>query len=172
MNTIKLIKPSIEHKDIVMDFQYEFIEANERISGSAGLEQAIHYEDWLNGNCIPHYGKVKEKIYLVFDGNELIGICDIRLETNEFINLYAGQIGYSVRPSQRKKGYASQILQFILKEAFQLGFSKILVTCNENNIASSKTIEKNGGIFESIIPHPGYPNVKRYYFMANSTENL
>ena len=50
----------------------------------------------------------------------------------------------------------------MLIEAAKCGLSKILITCNEPNIASAKVIEKNGGVLEKIIPHPGFPNVKRY----------
>ena len=82
---------------------------------------------------------------------------------NEFIETYAGQIGYSVRPTQRRKGYASEILRLTLIQASHYGFQKILITCNEPNSASSRVIEKNGGILEKVIPHPGFPNVKRYY---------
>ena len=70
--------------------------------------------------------------------------------------------GIEVRPSQRRKGYASEILELTLIEAAKCGLSKILITCNEPNIASAKVIEKNGGVLEKIIPHPGFPNVKRY----------
>ena len=105
-----------------------------------------------------------EVVFLAFDGSEtLVGISDIRLGTNDFIQTFAGRIGYSVRPSQRRKGYASEILRLTLEKAAQYGFQKILITCNEPNIASAKIIEKNGGVLEKMIPHPGFPDVKRYY---------
>ena len=152
MFTLKLMTPQKEHKIAVMDFREEFLRAKERISGGIGLEQAENYEDWL-----------AHKYILAFDNNDyLIGISDIRLGTNDFIQTFAGQIGYSVRPSQRRKGYASEILELTLIEAAKCGLSKILITCNEPNIASAKVIEKNGGVLEKIIPHPGFPNVKRY----------
>ena len=160
---LKLVIPQKEHKNIVMDFQKEFLKVNERISGGAGLEQAQHYEDWLKHKCMPHYGQVEEAVFLFFDHDCLIGISDIRLGKNEFIETYAGQIGYSVRPTQRRKGYASEILRLTLIQASHYGFQKILITCNEPNSASSRVIEKNGGILEKVIPHPGFPNVKRYY---------
>lgn len=164
MGKLRLMVPKPEHKETVMNFRKEFLNAGEKVSGGVGLEQAENYEDWLYGKYIPHYGKVSERVFLAFDDhNDLIGISDLRLGTNDFINTYAGQIGYSVRPSQRGKGYASEILRLTLAEAIQCGFSKILITCNEPNIASAKVIEKNGGIFEKTIPHPGFPDVKRYY---------
>ena len=163
MVRLKLVIPQKEHKIAVMDFREEFLKEKERISGGVGLEQAENYQDWLEHKYIPHYGLVNEAVYLAFDHNDkLIGISDIRLETNDFIQTFAGQIGYSVRPSQRRMGYASEILKLTLIEAARCGLSKILITCNEPNIASAKVIEKNGGTLEKIIPHPGFPNVKRY----------
>ncbi len=161
---LHLVTPKPEHKKIVMEFREEFLNTNERISGGVGLELADSYEDWLEHRYIPHYGMVEELIFLSLNQqNQLIGISDIRLQSNDFIQNFAGQIGYSVRPSQRNRGYASEILNLTLQQAELIGFKKILITCNEPNIASAKVIEKNGGILEKIIPHPNYPNVKRYY---------
>lgn len=164
MDRLKLVIPQKEHKMAVMDFREEFLKAKERISGGVGLEQAENYEDWLDHKYIPHYGLVDEAVFLAFDSvGNLVGISDIRLGTNDFIRTFAGRIGYSVRPSQRRKGYASEILKLTLIEAAKCGLSKILITCNEPNIASAKVIEKNGGIWERTIPHPGFPDVKQYY---------
>lgn len=164
MDRLKLVIPKKEHETAVMDFREEFLKAKERVSGGAGLEQAENYGEWLEHKYIPHYGLVDEAVFLAFDGAEtLVGISDIRLGTNDFIQTFAGRIGYSVRPSQRRKGYASEILRLTLEQAAQYGFQKILITCNESNIASAKIIEKNGGVLEKMIPHPGFPDVKRYY---------
>lgn len=160
---LKLVIPEQKHEMAVMEFRKEFLQAKERVSGGAGLEQAENYQDWLDHKCLPHYGLVDEAVFLAFDNDEnLVGISDIRLGTNDFIRNFAGQIGYSVRPSQRRKGYASEILRLTLMKAAEYGFSELLITCNDPNIASAKVIEKNGGILESIIPHLGFPDVRRY----------
>ncbi len=116
----------------------------------------------MKNKYIPFYGDVKELVYLAIGDDMLIGICDIRLTSNDFILNFAGEIGYSVRPSLRGRGYATKILQSALTETSKQGFKRILVTCNEPNVASAKVIERNGGVFKSIIRHPGFPNVKRY----------
>ena len=159
---MKLVKPLKIHEKDVMEFRNEF-DKDVKISGGVALEQAVNYNDWLNHKYVPHYGKVDELVYLAYEGNILVGISDIRLTTNDFVLTYAGQIGYSVRLSQRGKGFATEILKLTLQEARKHNFDRVLVTCNESNIASSKVIERNGGVLESIIPHPGFPNVKRYY---------
>lgn len=160
---LKLVIPEQKHEMAVMEFRKEFLQAKERVSGGVGLEQAENYQDWLDHKCLPHYGLVDEAVFLAFDSDEhLVGISDIRLGTNDFIRNFAGQIGYSVRPSQRRKGYASEILRLTLMKAAEYGFSELLITCNDPNIASAKVIEKNGGILENIIPHPGFPDVRWY----------
>ena len=160
---MNLVKPLKTHKKDVMKFREELLKETNKISGGVALEQAINYDDWLNHKYVPHYGKVDELVYLAYEGNILVGISDIRLTTNDFVLTYAGQIGYSVMPTQRGKGFATQILKLTLQEARKHNFDRVLVTCNEPNIASSKVIERNGGVLESIIPHPGFPDVKRYY---------
>lgn len=101
MEKVKIEIPKIEHKKPVMNFRKDFLRAEEKISGGVGLEKAENYEDWLYHKFVPHYGQVDEVVFLAFDSQkELVGISDIRLGTNEFIPKFAGQIGYSVRPSQ------------------------------------------------------------------------
>lgn len=170
MERLKLVPPAKEHEAAVMDFRAEFLRAKEKISGGVGLDQAENYEDWLAHKYVPHYGLVDEAVFLAFDSSEtkLVGISDVRLGTNDFIKTFAGQIGYSVRPSQRGKGYASEILRLTLEQIASYGLEKILITCNAPNIASAKVIEKNGGVLEKIIPHPGFPDVKRYYIDLRS----
>lgn len=164
MSELRLVEPAMQYESAVMSFRKEFLDAGERVSGGAGLEQAENYEDWLCGRCAPHYGKVSEKVFLAFnDQGILVGISDLRLGTNDFIEKYAGRVGYSVRPSQRGKGYATEILRLTLKEAVKCGFHQVLITCNAPNAASAKVIEKNGGELESTVPHPGFPDVRRYH---------
>lgn len=164
MEGLRLEIPKAEHKKDVMDFRQEFVNAKERVSGGAGLEQAENYEDWLCHKYTPHYGQVDEIVFLAYDEQKnLVGISDIRLETNDYILTFAGQIGYSVRPSQRRKGYASEILRLTLEQAAGYGWRRALITCNETNLASAKVIEKNGGALEKVIPHPGFPDVRQYY---------
>ena len=162
---LRLVNATMEWEKEIMDFRQEFVDNGERISGGVGLEKAESCALWLAGEYAPHYGKVKEAVFLaVNEENKVVGISDIRLEENDFIRQFAGQLGYSVRKSERRKGYATEILRLTLQEAKKLGFEKILVTCNCNNLASAGTIEKNGGIIHEVIPHPGFPDVNRYWF--------
>lgn len=76
---------------------------------------------------------------------------DIRHRLNEYLLQFGGNIGYSVRPSQRRKGYATEMLALALEECRKLGIDRALVTCDKTNIGSAKTIQKNGGVLENEV---------------------
>ena len=78
----------------------------------------------------------------------IVGMIDLRHRFNDFLAEYAGNIGYSVRPDERRKGYAKWMLAHVLPEAKKLGLARVLVTCEEDNEGSRRTIEANGGVFE------------------------
>ena len=84
----------------------------------------------------------------IVDGDTFLGSLAIRHELNDFLLNEGGHIGYSVRPSARRRGHAAQALADALPAAQELGISRVLVTCDEDNAGSRATIEKNGGIYE------------------------
>ena len=81
----------------------------------------------------------------------MVGIIQIRHCFNEFLEKYAGHIGYSVCPSERKKGYATQMLRLALPECKRLGINQVLICCFRGNEGSRRTILKNGGRYESTV---------------------
>ncbi len=89
--------------------------------------------------------------FLVDEDNKIHGAIDIRHELNDYLLQYGGHIGYGIRPSQRRKGYASQILSLALPIAKDLGISKALITCNKTNLGSARTIINDGGILENEV---------------------
>ena len=169
---ITLKKADMQDAQAIMDFRAEALNGLKRIPGGVGLEQAEDAAKWLSGAYVPHYGKVRENIYLAFDKTgRMVGIADLRLEENNFIANFVGRIGYTVRPSERGKGYATEILKAVLEQAEALGMRNVLVTCNEDNVGSAKVIEKAGGKLVGIVPHPGFPNVKRYRFLTEAVDD-
>ncbi|MCZ2402282.1 GNAT family N-acetyltransferase [Paenarthrobacter sp. Z7-10] len=84
----------------------------------------------------------------IVDGETFLGSLAIRHELNDFLLEEGGHIGYSVRPSARRRGHARQALSQALPLARGHGMERVLITCDEDNIGSRATIEGNGGIWE------------------------
>jgi len=82
------------------------------------------------------------------DPTRVIGFMSFRHELNDFLLEQGGHIGYSIRPSRRREGHASRALALALDRAAELGIDRALVTCDEDNEPSRRTIERNGGVYE------------------------
>ena len=83
---------------------------------------------------------------------------------NDYLEKFGGHIGYSVAPSERRKGYATEMLKAALPKCRELGLDKVLITCIDHNVGSRKTILANGGIYESTVYEPDEKvNLERYW---------
>ena len=102
---------------------------------------------------------------LVDDNNHIYGGTNLRHELNTNLFNYGGHIGYLIRPSERRKGYGTLILSLVLRECQKLGIKKVLITCREENIASSKVIEKNNGIYENSMFNENDNKTYRRYWI-------
>lgn len=80
---------------------------------------------------------------------------NVRYNLKEEMYKYLGHIGYCIRISERKKGYASEMLRLALIEAKKLGLNEVLLTCDSDNIGSSATMKKNGAVLENEVPYQG-----------------
>ena len=96
-------------------------------------------------------GFVPDSTYFALDieRNNFVGAVNIRHYLNDYLLQYAGHIGDGIRPSERRKGYATEMIRLSLIECRKLGISKVLMVCDKSNIASRKSIIKNGGILEN-----------------------
>ena len=93
---------------------------------------------------------VNQTTYMMFDeNNRVLGGVNIRHELNDNLLKHGGHIGTLIRPSERKKGYATLMISLALEKCKELGIDKVLITCREENIGSKKAIEKNGGEYEN-----------------------
>ena len=99
----------------------------------------------------PIDGKVPSSVFFLLDDdrNILLGAVDIRHYLNDYLLQCAGHIGDGIRPSERRKGFATEMIRLALLECKQLGITKVLMVCDKINIASAKSIIKNGGILEN-----------------------
>lgn len=95
--------------------------------------------------------QVPETIYWLVEGDEFVGRLELRHELNDHLMKVGGHIGYSIRPDRRKNGYGTTILRLGLEKACENGMERVLLTCDPDNVASRKIIEKNGGRFENRV---------------------
>jgi predicted acetyltransferase len=109
---------------------------------------------------------VPSTFLFAFVGNRIVGRVSIRHSLNEFLQRIGGHIGYVVVPEFRRQGYATAILRQALQIARdKCGLHRILVSCDDDNIGSIRTIERNGGILENVIDGPDLDKPKRRYWI-------
>jgi predicted acetyltransferase len=158
----KLVEPKLELENQYIDYISEWENKAEKIVPSGAKRNGRDYKDlveeWKINKTEKAYeqGFVPSTLYFLVDENDRIyGAVHIRHELNDFLLSYGGHIGYGIRPSERKKGYASKMLSMALPKAKELGIKRALVTCDKENIGSAKTILNNGGVLENEILQEG-----------------
>ena len=171
---MKLIFPVIEHKRAALEYRQEWLDSGlgESINGSWGLQRREYknFEKWLSDieKLVSGQGNnpdinVPASTYFAFCGDRIVGNIQIRHHLNEYLLSTYGHIGYSVRPSERQKGYATKMLSLALDKCRELGMEKVLVSCDKNNVGSFKTILKNGGILEKEFVEDDGSIVQQYW---------
>jgi predicted acetyltransferase len=120
-------------------------------------------EDQQRGVNLPP-NHVPSTFLFAFKGERIIGRVSIRHRLNDFLLRVGGHIGYVVVPEFRRQGHATAMLRLALHVAHDtLGLDRVLVTCDEDNIGSIKTIENNGGVLEDVVSGPDLDKSKRRY---------
>jgi predicted acetyltransferase len=116
---------------------------------------------------------VPSTFLVAFDASRIVGRVSIRHQLNDRLLRVGGHIGYVVVPEFRRRGYATAILRRSLEIAHErLGIARVLVTCDDDNIASIRTIEKNGGVLEDVIAGPDLRPKRRYWIDAARQHSL
>ncbi len=156
---MKLIAPSMEYDEQIQAYRNEFLAYGGSMDGCGSLRRFDRTQDWLDQvealkraeTTPPDLVPMTQYIYVRETDNKIVGVIQIRHYFNEYLEKYAGHIGYSVCPSERRKGYATQMLKLVLPECRKLGIDHVLVCCVRGNEGSKKTILNNGGIYESTV---------------------
>jgi predicted acetyltransferase len=147
---------------------------NPEMYGTGFLYKYETYEDWIAGleafsdrNKIdPSSNSVEGSEYLFVDDerHRLLGMVHMRHYLNDFMLRLGGHIGYSVRPSERKKGYGRLQLKLALEKMSELGVKDVLIVCDSDNAASCKTVESCGGTLENEVFASEYGcYIRRYW---------
>lgn len=158
---LKLHKPHKKFKHAFLKSYLTLVEMADKIAW-LNLGDAIDlmlpendFELFVNELCsrelVAAEGFVCDTVYWVFWGDNMVGRISLRHELNDFLRRVGGHIGYIVHPNWRNRGIASGMLKEILKTKRAKDIGSLLVTCDEDNIASEKTILKNGGVFKEKI---------------------
>lgn len=177
MGKIKLINPTANYAEKIAEYRNEFITSNDfftvcginRIPGAEHILEFTSVTDWIK-NCqlceraetnpyedcpiATQYIAVRES------DDRIVGMTHLRHDlNNEELRNFDGNIGYSVRPSERLKGYAKEILRLCLEKARELRLEKLLICCVDTNVGSRKAILANGGEYE----HTNYGEKSRLH---------
>ena len=170
MEKIILVKPDLSYADEIIKYKEESLKESPLINGSAGLDRFSSIEIWFEElkkrsceDTVPK-GLVPSSTYLGIreKDNYIVGMIDIRHYLNEYLTQVGGHIGYGVRKTERNKGYAKQMLKLALEKCKELKIKKVLITCNEDNIASEKVILSANAKLEDIRNVDG-ENKKRFW---------
>jgi predicted acetyltransferase len=165
---MELATPTMEHKEAAWEYRQEHIDYGEtHIHGSGGFIHTDNYDNWLEKiswnqtQSTPE--KVTSNVYFAFVDGKIVGTIAVRHALNESLMNNGGHIGYGIRPSERRKGYGAKMLALALYKCREFGIEKALVTCDKDNIASAKTVMRNGGILENEITEDDGNIVQRYW---------
>lgn len=172
MENLLLVRPTQDMEPLARDYQREHLAHGETELHGSALMDALPYPEWVQrtlDNAEPstvHSGWVVADTFFVLrqsDG-QVIGMTDIRhsLDT-PFLSEVGGHIGYGVRPSERRKGYAAAILGLALDHARSLGLPRVMLSCFSDNEGSRKTILRRDGKKEREVPYPGGKTVEVYW---------
>ena len=170
MDKIILVEPDLSYADEIIKYKEESLAESPIINGSAGLDRLSSIEIWFEElkkrsceDTVPK-GLVPSSTYLGVreKDNYIVGMIDIRHYLNEYLTQAGGHIGYGVRKTERNKGYAKQMLKLALEKCKELKIKKVLITCDEDNIASEKVILSANAKLEDIRNVDG-ENKKRFW---------
>ena len=161
-NNMKLTEPTMEYSEQIQAYRQEFLDSGDSMDGTGGLREFDDPRDWIDflakhkdPKTVPE-GRVPatQLIFVREEDQKIVGMIDIRHSLSEYLEKFGGHIGYSVAPSERRKGYAMQMLKMTLPVCKALGINKVLITCIKGNEGSRRTILHNGGVYESTVFEP------------------
>lgn len=172
MEELILQRPTAEYAQQIMECKQEYLAADSSMDGCGSLRRTDDPLEYIqkcaleeNPETCPAELVPATQFMLVRKAdNKVLGFLQVRHEFNDYLSKFGGHIGYSVRPCERCKGYAKQMLKMALPYCREIGLDKVLITCMDGNIGSEKTILANGGVYESTVYEPNENvDLKRFW---------
>ena len=167
-----LIRPTSQYASQLAEYRREFLDADSSMDGCGPLRRFEDPEEYIqlckdyeDPETVPaHLVPATQLLFIRKRDDRLVGMIQVRHQFNDYLEKYAGHIGYSVRPSERRKGYAKIMLKMTLPYCREIGVDHVLIACIDGNIGSEKTILANGGVYESTVHEPNRNiNLKRFW---------
>lgn len=173
MKDMKLINPSKEYEERAFDYIQEFKDYKSQINGTGGLDRYEKYDEWLQkiNEDLDLLNMPKDKVpastffFVRISDDKIVGMINIRHKLNDFLLKEGGHIGYSIRPTERKKGYATLMLKLGLEKCKELDLHKVLITCDKINVASAKVIQNNNGILDNEVYSDSFSEIIQRYWI-------
>lgn len=166
MEKFYLERPSFERKDEIIEYINEFVEYNSEINGTGGLDKIIEgytFEQALerclsmeDANYAKKINRCQSKTFLLIreNDNRIVGTINVRWNLTEAMKRFGGNIGYGIRPTERRKGYNKINLYLGMQEAQKLGLDRVMLDCDVNNLGSDRTLKALGGVLERTEVDP------------------
>ncbi|GLX67780.1 GNAT family N-acetyltransferase [Paenibacillus glycanilyticus] len=170
MENVYLVRPSLEWKEPYLDFYREWIDSGQDIvpwvveqdpSDFAAMIQWL--EDQERGIGIADDRVPHSTYWLAADDGRVVGAVNIRHALTPWLMDRGGHIGYGIRPSARRQGYATQMLDLSLEKIRELGVQRVLVCCDDWNVGSAKTILNNGGVEDDHFVEEDGNVIRRFW---------
>lgn len=168
-----LVKPDASYAEEIRSYREEMLLAGSSMDGTGSLRRVEDPLEWLRQNtrmeCRENLPENKvpatQFVLTASDSKRIYGMLQVRHELNEYLQKFAGHIGYSVRPTERRKGYAKKMLKLALKFCKEeLGLNHVMVSCLVENEASRRTILACGGVFEEkVYEHIEHVWLEKYW---------
>jgi predicted acetyltransferase len=176
---VRLVKPSAEYEQAYRSFYEDWMQSGEDIVPWVVEKDPADFAEMLaflyaqdseeklmslqaDKRWVPH-----STYWLLNEAGVLVGAVNIRHRLNEQLLNSGGHIGYGIRPSQRRKGFAKQLLALALQQTDELGISQVLLVCDRGNMGSQRTIVANGGTFDSEYTEADGNVVGRFWIQRN-----
>ncbi len=167
---MQLKSPSLELVTSYLDFTQEMADRGEKVWENcrpwAEESPADFVNRLLRSETAPLPGLVAESTFWCVADGRVLGRIALRHELNEQLEKFGGHIGYEVRPSARRQGLATEMLAQLLKTPKAKSIGRLLLTCAPDNLASNKTIQKNGGVLSKTEFVEKWQRLTNYYWIT------
>ena len=171
MEELRLVIPDESMLEEIRAYRQSMLEADSSMDGTGSLRR-LDAPEWIEHTrlytdeaTVPE-GKVPATQFVcirVTDGR-IVGMIQVRRRLNDYLRNFGGHIGYSVRPDERRKGYASWMLSQVLPYCRELGMERVMISCLVENEASRRTILRNGGVYENTVHEAdSHVDLQRYW---------